>query len=156
MVSNLPNSLERVFISTQITFLMNLQDSISTIMTTPVTCIDSHQLLVDLKHIYEKVHFHHHVPVLTDGKLVGVVSLVDFMREVHHAGLDDNEGVYQHMKVSDIMSVHPVHVNEKATIEDVAKLLSTGQINSVIITNKNKVSGIVTTIDLVKLLFKKD
>jgi CBS domain-containing protein len=60
------------------------------------------------------------------------------------------------MNVSDIMSVHPVHVDEKATIEDVAKLLSTGQINSVIITNENKVSGIVTTIDLVKLLFKKD
>ena len=135
---------------------MNLQDPISTIMTSPVICIESHQLLVDLKHIYEKAHFHHHVPVTTDGKLVGMVSLIDFMREVHHAGLDDTEDVYQHIKVKDIMSVHPVHVDEKASIEDVAKLLSAGKINSVVITNKNKVSGIVTTIDLVKLLVQKD
>ena len=135
---------------------MNLQDPISTIMTSPVNCIESHQLLVDLKHIYEKVHFHHHVPVTADGKLVGVVSLIDFMREIHHAGLDDNEGVYQHIKVKDIMSIHPIYVDEKATIEEVAKLLSAGQINSVIITHENKVSGIVTTTDLVKLLVKKD
>ncbi len=135
---------------------MNLQDPIFRIMTSPVNCIESNQLLVDLKHIYEKVHFHHHVPVTTNGKLVGVVSLIDFMREVHHAGLDDNEAVYQQMKVRDIMSIHPICVDETATIEDVAKLLSAGQINSVIITKENKVTGIVTTTDLVKLLVKKD
>lgn len=135
---------------------MNLQDPISTIMTSPVHCLEPNQLLVDLKHIYEKVHFHHHVPVTTDGKLVGVVSLIDFMREVHHAGLDDNEAVYQHTKVRDIMSGHPIYVDEKTTIENVAKLLSAGQFNSVIITSENKVTGIVTTTDLVKLLVKQD
>lgn len=133
---------------------MNLHDPVSSIMTSPVTCIEPNQPLVDLKHIYEKVHFHHHVPVTEDGKLVGVVSLIDFMREVHHAGLDDKEEVYQAKFVRDIMTSHPVSTEEETPIEEVAQQLVSGQFNSMIVTKNGKVTGIVTTADLVKLLLK--
>jgi predicted transcriptional regulator len=110
---------------------------------------------VDLKHIYEQVNFHHHVPVTENDTLIGVVSLIDFMREVHHATLDDNDKVYQTKKVRDIMSLNPYNVPSDTPLIDVVENLSTGQFNSVIITENGKVTGIVTTADLLKLLLKE-
>ena len=134
---------------------MNLNVPVSTIMTSPVTCIDPDQYLVDLKHIYEQANFHHHVPVTENNVLVGVVSLIDFMREVHHASLDDNDTVYQTKKVREIMSVNPFSISATTPIFEVVETLSTGQFNSVIITENDTVTGIVTTADLLKLLLKE-
>jgi CBS domain-containing protein len=108
--------------------------------------------LIDLKHIYEKQSFHSHIPVTENGKLVGMISLIDFMRAVSYATLDDNEAVYHEKKVSDIMSIHPVSVPDNSTIKEIAELLSKGDFHSVVLTHNDTISGIVTTTDLVRLL----
>jgi CBS domain-containing protein len=109
---------------------------------------------VDLKHIYEKRAFHHHIPVTENDNLVGMVSLIDFMRAISYATLDDNEQVYQTMKVRDIMSTKPVALSDDSTIREVAELLSAGDFSSVVITSNGKVAGIVTDTDLIRLLLK--
>lgn len=123
-------------------------------MTTSVECVNPDQLLVDLKHIYEKRAFHHHVPVTENDELVGMVSLIDFMRAISYATLDDNEKVYQTMKVRDIMSGHPVTLDENATIRNATELLGKGEFSSVVITRDGKVAGIVTNTDLIRLFLK--
>jgi acetoin utilization protein AcuB len=155
MGSLMSNSFKPALISAQNLLYMKLNLPVSTIMTSPVTCVQPEQLLVDLKHIYEQVNFHHHVPVTENDTLIGVVSLIDFMREVHHATLDDNDKVYQTKKVRDIMSLNPYNVPSDTPLIDVVENLSTGQFNSVIITENGKVTGIVTTADLLKLLLKE-
>jgi CBS domain-containing protein len=133
---------------------MDLQDKVTTIMTRGVECVNPEQLLVDLKHIYEKRAFHHHIPVTENDNLVGMVSLIDFMRAISYATLDDNEQVYQTMKVRDIMSTKPVALSDDSTIREVAELLSAGDFSSVVITSNGKVAGIVTDTDLIRLLIK--
>jgi CBS domain-containing protein len=133
---------------------MDLQDKVTTIMTRGVECVNPEQLLVDLKHIYEKRAFHHHIPVTENDNLVGMVSLIDFMRAISYATLDDNEQVYQTMKVRDIMSTKPVALSDDSTIREVAELLSAGDFSSVVITSNGKVAGIVTDTDLIRLLLK--
>ncbi len=133
---------------------MDLNLPVSTIMTSPVECVTPNQKIIDLKHIYEKQNFHHHIPVTENGKLVGMVSLIDFMRAISYASLDDNEEVYSSKIVSDIMSIHPVSISESSTIGDVANLLAKGEFNSVVITNESQVSGIVTTTDLIRYFLK--
>jgi len=123
-------------------------------MTRGVECVNPEQLLVDLKHIYEKRAFHHHIPVTENDNLVGMVSLIDFMRAISYATLDDNEQVYQTMKVRDIMSTKPVALSDDSTIREVAELLSAGDFSSVVITSNGKVAGIVTDTDLIRLLLK--
>jgi len=123
-------------------------------MTRGVECVNPEQLLVDLKHIYEKRAFHHHIPVTENDNLVGMVSLIDFMRAISYATLDDNEQVYQTMKVRDIMSTKPVALSDDSTIREVAELLSAGDFSSVVITSNGKVAGIVTDTDLIRLLIK--
>jgi CBS domain-containing protein len=133
---------------------MDLKLPVSTIMTSPVECVMPNQKIIDLKHIYESQHFHHHIPVTENGQLVGMVSLIDFMRAISYASLDDNEAIYSSKTVNDIMSIHPVGIDESSTIGDVANLLAKGEFNSVVITNDNHVIGIVTTTDLIRYFLK--
>jgi CBS domain-containing protein len=133
---------------------MNLDSPISNIMTTNVKCVSPDQKIIDLKHIYEQQKFHHHIPVVDNNKMVGMVSLIDFMRAIHDATLDDAEEVYHSKTVKDIMSIHPITTSESASIKSVAELLSKGEFHSVVVADKGIVKGIVTTADLLIFLLK--
>lgn len=135
---------------------MNLNLPVSILMTKNVECVTPDQKIIDLKHIYEKQKFHHHVPVVENNELVGMVSLIDFMRAVHNASLDDNEAVYHITYVRDIMSTHPVSVSEKTSIKVVADMLAKGEFNSVVITENKRVIGIVTTADILRHFLKNN
>lgn len=135
---------------------MNLNLPVSSLMTTNVECISPDQKILDLKHIYEQQKFHHHVPVVDNNELVGMVSLIDFMRAVHDATLDDNESVYHLTLVRDIMSTHPISVSESTSLKEVADMLAKGQFNSVVITENKHVKGIVTTADLLRYFLKNN
>ena len=133
---------------------MNLSSPVSTLMTTNVKCVQPDQKIIDLKHIYEQQNFHHHIPVTENDILVGMVSLIDFMRAIHNASLDDNEAVYHTILVKDIMSIHPVSLEENTSIETVAELLAKGEFHSVVIAENGHVKGIVTTADLLRFFLK--
>ena len=133
---------------------MNLESPVSSIMTTSVECVNPTQKIVDLKHIYEQQKFHHHIPVVENDQLVGMVSLIDFMREIHNATLDDNEKVYQETLVKEIMSVHPVTISTHTSIREAAELLAKGEFHSLVVSDNGAVSGILTTSDLLQFLLK--
>lgn len=131
---------------------MDLNLPISTIMSSDVECVTPNQKLVDLKHIYEQPDYHNHIPVVDNDQLVGMVSLIDFMRAVSYSTLDDNEKVYQEVFVKDIMSIHPYSVEDSTLIREVAEKLSKGEFHSVVLTRSGKVSGIVTSTDLIRFM----
>ena len=131
--------------------------SISTIMTKNVVCVSPQQKIVDVKHIYEKKDFHHHIPVTENNKLVGMVSLIDFMYRIKGAGLDDNNEVYNELTVKDIMTSNPYFSTAEATIEDIAHELSKGNFRAIPIVNNDKeVIGIVSTADIIKHYLNKN
>ncbi|WP_299526519.1 HPP family protein [uncultured Lutibacter sp.] len=130
-------------------------DSVSTIMTKNVVCVSSEQSILDVKHIYEKKEFHHHIPVTEDGKLVGMISLIDFMYNIKGAGINDDNIVYKELKVKDIMTPHPYSLTTTATIEDVAKVLAKGRHRAIPIIEKEKIKGIVSTADIIKFFLSQ-
>jgi len=134
---------------------MDLKLPISTIMTSPVECIDSEEKILVLKHLYERQQFHRHFPVTENESLVGMVSLIDYMRVVGEATLDDNEPVYSQTTVGDIMTYNPVTVSEDTTIEEVGNLLAKGEVGSVLVMNDDLISGIVTRTDLIRYFLKQ-
>jgi len=121
----------------------------TTIMTKNVVCVSPEQQILDVKHIYEKKNFHHHIPVAKNGKLVGMISLIDFMYNIEGAGLNDDDNVYRKLKVKDIMSEHPFYLTANATIEDVAKVLAEGKYHAIPIVEDDKIKGIVSTADII-------
>lgn len=133
---------------------MELEAPITTIMTSNVICVEPNQKLIDLKHIYENPSFHSHVPVTVNDRLIGIVSLINFMRAIHNASLDDDETVYHAMTVEDIMTPNPVTVLPSATIREVARELAKGEFHSIIIADNREVMGIVTTTDILRKLIK--
>ncbi len=134
---------------------MNLQLPVSTIMTTPVECVSPQQKILALKHLYEQERFHRHIPVTEQGELTGMVSLIDYMRAIGDATLDDSEPVYSLKIVADVMSFNPVSVSEDTSIAEVAALLAKGEFSSVVITKDNRVCGIVTATDMIRYFLKQ-
>jgi CBS domain-containing protein len=119
-------------------------------MTKNVVCVSPKQKIIDVKHIYEKRKFHHHIPVVEDDKLVGMVSLIDFMYKIGGAGLDDRNDVYTNLTVKDIMTTHPHFASADASIEEIARELAKGNYRAIPIVREEKVVGIVSTADVIK------
>ena len=124
--------------------------SIASIMTKNVVCVSPQQKIIDFKHIYEKQKFHHHIPVIENDALVGMVSLIDFMYKIKGAGLDDKNPVYNDLLVKDIMTPNPKSSTSNASIEEVAQELSKGRFHDIPIVEDKKVIGIVSTADVIK------
>ena len=128
---------------------------ISTIMTKKVVCVTPDQKIIDVKHIYEKKKFHHHIPVTEDGKLVGILSLIDFMYHIKGAGLNDDNAIYNELTVKDIMTSKPYAVNPDTSITAVAEELTKGRYHAIPIVKNDSVIGIVSTADLIRFYLKK-
>jgi CBS domain-containing membrane protein len=134
---------------------MDLKLPVSTIMITPVECVGPQDEIRVVKHLYERQNFHRHFPVVEKNNLVGMVSLADYMHAIGDATLDDNEPVYSLKKVEDIMSHNPVTVSKDTSIAEVGKLLAKGAFSSIIVLDNDRVSGIVTTTDLIRYFLKQ-
>ena len=124
-------------------------------MTRNVVCVTPDQCLLDVKHIYEKEKFHHHIPVEENGKLVGMVSLIDFMYNISGAGISDDNKVYKELKVKDIMTQKPFYLTTNSTIDDVSKVLAEGNYHAVPVLENDKIVGIVSTADIIKHFLSK-
>ena len=127
---------------------------ITDVMTKNVVCITPDQKLLDVKHIYEKKEFHHHIPVVENDKLIGMVSLIDFMYHISGAGLSDDHEVYKKLKVKDIMTKNPFYMTTDATIEDVSEVLMEGNYHAVPVLENEKIVGIVSTADVIKFFLE--
>jgi CBS domain-containing protein len=130
-------------------------DSITTIMTKNVVCVSPDQFIIDVKHIYEKKKWHHHIPVTENEELVGMVSLIDFMYNIAGAGLNDDTKIYKELRVKDIMTQKPFYLTTSATIEDAAKVLAEGNFHAIPILENKKITGIVSTADIIKYFIDK-
>ncbi len=135
---------------------MKLTYPVLSIMTKEVCSLTPNHLLLDVKHIFEKKLFHHHIPIVTDKKLVGMVSLIDFMRKIGSASLDDGDPVYQ-TPVNQIMTLNPYKINADRSIKDAIELLLSASIHALVVTNdENEVVGMLSTKDFLKIfLFDK-
>lgn len=128
---------------------------VSSIMSKNVVGVSSGQKIIDVKHIYEKDNFHRHIPVIDNNKLVGMVSLVDFMYNIKGAGLDDSNEIYSRLYVKDIMTSNPSYKSPNATIKEVAQELSKGEFHAIPIVEEGSVVGMVSTVDIIKYFLNK-
>jgi CBS domain-containing protein len=134
---------------------MNLNIPISEVMTKEVVSVSPSQKLIDVKHIFEKKNFHHHIPVAEDGKLKGMISLVDYLYAIKNATLDDDDKAYHNLSVKDIMREHPVTRPSSSTLKHVAEELAKGEVHAIVIADDKKIKGIVSTADAIRFFLKQ-
>jgi acetoin utilization protein AcuB len=97
------------------------------------------------------------LPVLQQGKLVGVVSDTDLKRASASDAtmLDVHEMLYliSKIKIKDIMTKEPFTVSPDCTVEETAELLMEHKISGVpVVEEGGKVVGVITRDDLFKVL----
>jgi len=91
-----------------------------------------------------------HLPVIEDGRLVGIVSSSDFLK-LHL--LDGKLAIVSDATVNQIMETKVVVVNKKATLRDAAEKLSVGGFHALpVIDRKRRLVGMVTSSDLISVL----
>ncbi len=127
---------------------------VTEIMSRNVITVSPSQRLIDVKHIFERREFHHHIPVAVNGKIKGIISLIDFLYAIKNASLDDDEKVYHRLLVKNIMKEHPFTRPSSTSIKEIAQILSEGNVHAVVICDNEAVKGIVSTADVIKYFLK--
>lgn len=133
---------------------------VSEIMTKEVITIDMHQPLEEAEKLF-KEHKIRHLPVIAYDKLVGILSLTDinrmkFVIDVENEQHIKDDGTLEILGIEQVMRVQPNTIKLGQSIRDVAELLSEEEYYAIpIVDADNKLSGIVTTTDLIRFMLEK-
>ena len=99
-------------------------------------------------HKVMRKHLIRHLPVLSDGQVVGILSLRDLHLIETLEDVDQTE-----VPVADAMTDKPYIVGPDTPLDDVAAKMAASKIGSAVVMEHGEVAGIFTTIDaLVALL----
>ena len=128
------------------------------IMTADVISVHDNQNLSAVARIFRENTIHH-VPVLKGKKPVGIISTQDIFKLIFDFDSTDTrmlDTLLDHTyKIKDVMTGKLVIFDEDSSLKDAAKILSDGSLHSIMIVNaKGDLTGIVTTTDLVRFLYK--
>jgi CBS domain-containing protein len=120
---------------------------IERIMTTPAVVITPTATLNDACELMARENLHH-LPVVENGRLVGIVSTTDLI-----ARSGGNEPDVGRIRIAEVMHRDPISLSRKATLDDAAVLLAGGRYHSLPVTDADgTVVGVVTSTDLIVVL----
>jgi CBS domain-containing membrane protein len=95
----------------------------------------------------------HHLPVVEDGLLVGIISSSDLLR--FHLP-DGDAAATSSATVGQVMEANPMVLKSDATLRDAATTLSNGGYHALpVVEDNGALVGIVTTVDLVTHLLRQ-
>ncbi|HET7289929.1 MAG TPA: CBS domain-containing protein [Thermodesulfobacteriota bacterium] len=131
---------------------------IKEIMTTDVMTVHENENLSVVAKIFRESPIHH-VPVLKGKRPVGIISTQDLFKLIFDFDSTDTrmlDTLLDHTyKIKDVMSNKLVVFEEESMLKDAAKILSDSSLHSIMIVNsKGDLTGIVTTTDLMRFLYK--
>ena len=116
---------------------------IERVMSTQPTTLDVDDDVTQARVLLDSAGIHH-LPVLMDGKLIGIVSSADLLKV-----FAKNQGTAG-TTVRDIMEVNPTVLGHRSTLREAAKILSKGGFHSLPVVEPDQtLVGIVTSSDLI-------
>lgn len=130
---------------------------ISMIMTAPVITLKKLDSLETAERLFKKHHIRH-IPVVSSGVVIGMLSYTDLLRLsfADIADIDSNVDadamVYNMFSIKQVMKRNIVTVSPSNSIKEVAEILATKEFHALPVVDNNKLIGIVTTTDLIKYL----
>jgi len=126
------------------------------VMTTELITIEETGSLEDARQIFEKNQIRH-ILVVEGQKLIGILSNHDLLRISFgdtygddQANVDD--AIVNMLTVKDVMRHNPIFISPDSPIEDAIFILLNRRFHSLPVVKDEKLVGIVTTTDFLKLL----
>ena len=131
---------------------MKSETSISEIMTKDVIFLDA---MDPIRHAEETFGNYsvRHAPILSNGALVGMLSLTDVQQKVYST----EEGAISTIDsliVQKIMTPDPVTVQASATVHEVATLFTENNFHAIPVLDGDRVAGIVSTTDIIRFFLE--
>ena len=131
--------------------------TVKEIMSKDLTVVSPTERLVHARRLMKEYHVGR-LPVVEDEKLVGMVTSKDLMR----AFIDFRKKVPEKFQksqikevlVEDIMSFNPTFTSKDTTISEVSKIMMETGFNGLPVVDDEKVVGIITQTDILRLIEK--
>lgn len=132
---------------------------ISKIMTKDVITLHSYDSLELAEHLFKSHHIRH-IPVVRGEAIIGMLSYTDLLRISFADAVDEEEDtvdtvVYNMFTISQVMAKNLISVSSKATIKEVAEILSNKEFHAIPVIDNKKLVGIITTTDLINYLLEQ-
>lgn len=137
---------------------MTTTDSVSSIMTSSIVTLDVIDTLTTADKLFKKNKIRH-LPVLENGKLVGMLSYTD-LSKISIVTENNADGVlgltlYNMFTLEQVMTKNLVTVQVDDSIESVAKILAEKDFRALPVLAGKILVGILTTTDLIRYLLKQ-
>ncbi|WP_397445273.1 CBS domain-containing protein [Polaribacter sp. R77954] len=130
---------------------MKKRTPISEIMTTNLITLGVFDNLETAEKLFKKNKIRH-IPVVDEGKIVGMLSYSDLLR-ISFADATNNEQnvdafVYNMFTIQQVMAKNLTMISPEASIRDVAKIFSEREFHALPVVKEGVLEGIITTTDL--------
>ena len=139
---------------------MKRNEPVSKIMSTNLVTVRHGDPILKVRELIRE-HGIHHIPVVSGQKLVGMISNSDVLRVSFGAAFNTDEravdATLDHtMTLEQLMQKDPVSVRENAPIREAATVLVKGEFHSLpVVSEGNKLVGLVTSTDLIRYLLEQ-
>jgi CBS domain-containing protein len=123
--------------------------SISEIMTTGLYTLEEDACLLDLHNLMRTRNIRH-VPVVSSGELLGIVSHRDLLSATP-VSLENQKSIYSNTRVRDIMRTGVETIAPSTNVRAAALTLERHKIGCLPVVENNQLCGIVTSSDFVAM-----
>lgn len=135
---------------------MNVLAPVSEIMTKDVITVSSEDDIAAVKAIFDENRIHH-IPVVNEGHVVGIVSKSDFLSFMIGFTDDDNEKYFnfeklKYFNVEDIMTKGLAKLEPKDRINVALEIFRINKFHAIPVVEDDLLVGILTTYDIIKAL----
>ncbi len=135
---------------------MNLLTPVSAIMSTDLITVRPADPVARVKELIE-AHQIHHLPVVDGERLIGIISQSDVLRFQRGAASNDYDKIMEATRLrawraEEIMTRKLAKVESTDALRTVAEVFLTNQIHALPVVDGERLVGLVTTYDLIKLM----
>ncbi len=136
---------------------MNKRTPVSKIMTKDPISVNLSQNLRDVVRIFHERNIHH-IPVVSGTEVIGLLSKNDierisFVNKVDEGGLETS--IYDMLSIDQVMTSEVETVEESEHIKVAAEILARGKFHALPVLKEKKLSGIVTSTDMINHLLEQ-
>ena len=135
---------------------MNVDLPVERIMSKDPICVRRDQKISDVWRILSQGRIHH-LPVVDEGRLVGIISTLDIAK-LGICPLEDGDILTRQfldgrLSVEQLMQHKVISISDRASVRDAARMLSVGGFHALpVVTEQQNLVGIVTSTDLIAFL----
>ena len=136
---------------------MKKRTPVSKIMTSDPISINLTNHVKDAIAIFKDNNIHH-LPVVSGDKLIGMISKTDIERISYVNDVSNDKAqtaIYDMLKIEQVMTKQLETVKSEDQIRDAAELLAKGNYHALPVVNEGKLTGIVTTTDVLNYMLEQ-